>query len=346
MPRDHGRILVTIWDDPDFTNLTPGAQRLYMLLLSQRGINNAGMLPTQIRKWAKRSNHTSIADIETALNELTEARFVVSDDNTEETLVRSFIRNDGIVKQPNVLKNALRCAEAIESPALRAVLADELRRLGRDDANTVADRISSETGSENSAELHAVPNPSETLPKPFRNPAGRGKGRGLSHVPAFSSLKDDACAREEADIQAEMTAALNQPGRAVPIDGHKLVRSVIPDSEVRAVKFELALQANAMLHQQPPVAEDDIRAALELWLTKPGLGPKALPSLVSTILRTRNQAAAKTTYLPPGQRPLTNREQAHIDLERMKDHPNPEILAQYGLTPTTRLKELPGAAAS
>jgi hypothetical protein len=347
VPRDHGRILVSIWDDDDFINLTPGAQRLYMLLLSQRGINNAGMLPTQIRKWAKRSAHTSIEDVETALAELIEARFVYVDDETEETLIRSFIRNDGIAKQPNVLKNALRCAEAVESPILRAVLADELRRLGRGDAAAVADRII--------PTADTVPSPSGTLSEPFENPssnpAGRGKGRGETHLLDNSSLKDDtrARAREAAEteaIDAEIAEAINRPGRPVPLDGHKLVRAVIPLSEPGSIRIALAIEANAMLHQAEPISPEDIRAGLELWLSKPELGPKTLPSLVSTIKRQRNKPATNGAYLPPDQRPLTKREQAHIELELMKDNPNPDVLRQFGIDPTTRLKALPGAAAS
>ncbi|MBF6393856.1 hypothetical protein IU443_28415 [Nocardia farcinica] len=112
-----------------------------------------------------------------------------------------------------------------------------------------------------------------------------------------ASPVSDARAREAADVDLE--AALAKPGPVVDIDGRKLVRSVIPDSEPAAVRTELALQASAMLRQDPPIPAEDIRAGLKLWLSKPELGPRSLPSLVSTISRGRNAPAAASTPSGP-----------------------------------------------
>jgi hypothetical protein len=315
MPRDHGRILVTIWDDPDFVDLTPEAQRLYMLLLSQRGINNAGMLPTQIGKWAKRSRHTTVADIEAALEELIDTRFVLCDGDTEETLVRSFVRNDGITKNANVFKNALACAEAIESPFLRAALADELRRLGRGDATEVADRMSPVGTAENERTGTPFERRSDAVP----TPAGKGKGKGLSHLLDNSSFSDDARERRQPKRKPAAPAdPLDKPGPIVPIDGRKLVRSVIPDTEPSAVRTELALQAAAMLRQQPPIPSEDIRAGLELWLTKPDLGPRTLPSLVSTIQRGRNRSNAAPVAAPREAASDRKRREQHAVFEQLR----------------------------
>lgn len=129
MPRDHGRILCSIWRDPSFKARSPEAQRLFMLLVSQDTINNAGVLPLTVVKWANCSAGTTVDDVQTALEELCTYRFTVVDSDTQECLVRSLIRNDGVLKQPNVLRNALREAERVESPQLRRVLAAELRRV-------------------------------------------------------------------------------------------------------------------------------------------------------------------------------------------------------------------------
>ncbi|TCO47324.1 hypothetical protein [Actinocrispum wychmicini] len=129
MARDHARIDVSIWDDPDFLELSCQAQRLYFLLLSQRELSYSGLLPMRLRRWASRSRSTTVEAITAALAELDAARFVVCDHDAEEVLIRSLIRNDGIYKQPNVLAGALREAFLITSPVLRAALASELRRL-------------------------------------------------------------------------------------------------------------------------------------------------------------------------------------------------------------------------
>lgn len=277
MPRDHGRILVTIWDDPDFVALTPNAQRLYMLLLSQRGINNAGMLPTQVRKWAKRSDHTTVADIENGLAELIDARFVLCDDETEETLVRSFVRNDGITKNANVFKNALACAEAIESPALRTVLADELRRLGRDDAAEVADRMSPRSDE--------VPTPFERRSDAVPTPAGKGRGKGVSHVPA-NSTSFHTRERERPAFD------LDQPrGPKVDPTGWKLVNSKC-GHVTQSTKVGLANEIAAMLKQG--INPEHVAAGLDKWLTK-SLHPNQLPHLVSDVILAAGRSTAAPT---------------------------------------------------
>ena len=206
MAREHGRILSRIWRDQDFRALSVGAQRMYMMLLSQPTVNNAGILPLQIGKLTKGCDSTTEADVWIALSELAHGGFAYVDDDSEEIFIRSYIRNDGVLKQPNILKNALRCASAIESGYLRAAMAIELRRLGRDDANSRADELDpSGTAVDDFRQAHArvleaLVNPFETLSEPFPgsegfrnpspNPAGRGRGRGES--PVGSSLRSNA----------------------------------------------------------------------------------------------------------------------------------------------------------
>lgn len=205
MPRDHGRILSSIWRDPDFRRLQPEPQRLYLLLLSQPNVNNAGVLPLQVGKWAKGCESTTEEEILRSLQALSRADFAYFDDDSEETFIRSYIRNDGILKQPNILKNALRCSEAVESAYLRAAIAIELRRLGRVDADSTADSMDPNgTAEDDFSKAHgshceSFPNPSETLSdietlsEPLSNPAGKGKGKGKgeSLVPEYSLSKDE-----------------------------------------------------------------------------------------------------------------------------------------------------------
>lgn len=141
MAREHARILTRIWDDPDFCGLPMHQQRLYFLLLSRRNMVSCGVLPLQVRKWAKGAKDTSEEDIVKTLAELEAGRYVFVDEDTEEVLVRTLIRNDGVLKVPNVFKAALKAALNIESPKLREVLAGELRKIGRGDADEVAQEL-------------------------------------------------------------------------------------------------------------------------------------------------------------------------------------------------------------
>lgn len=146
MPRNHGRILCRIWTDPKFLARSESAQRMYMLLLSQPTVNNAGVQPLLIGKWARKGPTGDEQDVRKALGELEEHGYIFVDLETEELLIRSFIRNDGGMKHRYIMKNALGCAEAVESPTLRRVLAHELRRLDRNDSRETAEKIEAELG--------------------------------------------------------------------------------------------------------------------------------------------------------------------------------------------------------
>lgn len=221
MPRDHGRILVTIWNDPQFRALTGNAQRLYMLLISQKNMDHAGLIPLQINKWSRCSDHTTVEEIESGLRELALSHFAYFDEVTEEALVRTLIRNDGVLKQKNIFKNAMRCARAIESQYLRDAMALEIRKIDvpadrEEFEKTVAELDTAGIEERFEAAHHALtepfrnpsvtppedfPNPSErpadsypsgTLREPLGNPSGSlgGGGGGESHLSTKSSFKE------------------------------------------------------------------------------------------------------------------------------------------------------------
>lgn len=129
MARSHAAIYNRIWADPAWRALDVDAQHLYILLISQPQMNLAGVLPMQLRKWASCVAGWDIADVAKALDRLRDDRFILVDEDTEEVMVRTLIRNDGAYKIPNVLKSLLLAAEGTQAPALRRELAIELGRL-------------------------------------------------------------------------------------------------------------------------------------------------------------------------------------------------------------------------
>ena len=129
MARDHARLYVHIWTDPDFIELSAVAKLIYLQLLSQPKLAYSGVLDLAAKRWARSHPDLDVPTVRAALSELDAARFLVVDQETEEVLVRSFIRRDELWKQPNMLRGALRVAFDIVSPILRAALARELRRL-------------------------------------------------------------------------------------------------------------------------------------------------------------------------------------------------------------------------
>ena len=182
MARNHGQILCSIWSDRDFTGLTVEEQRMYFVLLSQRLLNHAGVVPMTLQKWANLSPDTTADDVLRWLEGLARKRYVVFDPATEELLVRSLIRNDGVAKQPQVLKAALRVALEVDSPLIRWALAEELRKLDSEQASRTADALCPK-GSPTPPEPFGQPLV-DTLPEGFAKGGrdSRGKGEGETSV--------------------------------------------------------------------------------------------------------------------------------------------------------------------
>src|SRR5690348_2370174 len=129
MARSFAAVFHRIWADPEWRALDVDAQHLYLLLISQDNLNLAGVLPLQIRKWSKCVHGWDEKVVADALDRLRADHFVVLDDDTEEVLVRTFVRNSGAYKTPGMLTSILKFAESIHSPGLRRVLAVELGKL-------------------------------------------------------------------------------------------------------------------------------------------------------------------------------------------------------------------------
>lgn len=65
--------------------------------------------------------------------------------------------------------------------------------------------------------------------------------------------------------------------------GADLVREIIPREHPAAVQTALRLRASELINTGTP--KPTVAAALRLWLTKPNLGPSALPALVSEVIK-------------------------------------------------------------
>lgn len=133
MARDHARIQVALWSDPDFRTLSCDAQRMYLVLLSQPRLSYCGSLDYLPTRLAVLAVDESPEDVETAIKTLEGSRYVVVDRDTHELLVRTFVRHDGLLGSPNVTKAMLKDRACLLSEPLRNVLDDELRRAYRDD---------------------------------------------------------------------------------------------------------------------------------------------------------------------------------------------------------------------
>lgn len=207
MPRSHAVIQFDIWRNPDYRALPQSAQWTYLLLLSQRDVTHAGVLPLMPERWSKGCGSVSSDAIRADLATLEAARFAFVDYETEEVLVRSFMRNDGVYKQPNLMLSAARSVALVESEKLRSVLAFEFRRilpeLRQEKSRVAVSEILADLGPATNvtsistppapaAEPEPEPEPEpfpEPFPEPLGDPSGEGEGEGLVVTITESSTK-------------------------------------------------------------------------------------------------------------------------------------------------------------
>lgn len=129
MAREHARIQTAIWLDDDFLDLTVEAQHLYLVLTTQMTLSFCGVTTWHPGRISQLATGWTVAKVEAAAEELSTNQYIVIDEMTGEVLVRSFIRNDGLLTSPNITKAMYRTYAEIGSRTIRAVVAHELKRL-------------------------------------------------------------------------------------------------------------------------------------------------------------------------------------------------------------------------
>lgn len=129
MPRERATINVDIWSDADFRNLTAPAQSLYFKLTSHPKLDYCGCVEFHPGRLAAMSKEQTTGDVMIAAQELSDTWFCVFDQSTDEVMVRSFLRHDGLMRQPRLAVSAAKAYGAIASNKIRAVVVHELQRL-------------------------------------------------------------------------------------------------------------------------------------------------------------------------------------------------------------------------
>lgn len=143
MAREYAKILTRIWADSDFKRLSAEAQRLYFQVISQPDISMAGVVTLAEKRWSLQVADCDEEHIVAALHELEGRRFLVVDRETQEVLVRSFVRSDECWKSPTSMKGVDSAVRAVLSDGLKAVLRDEILRI---DLSKLPDKVSEKTG--------------------------------------------------------------------------------------------------------------------------------------------------------------------------------------------------------
>lgn len=129
MARDHTRINLDIWGDDEFRDLPVDAQALYWTLWTSPDRTYCGAHEWRPGKLAQRAGDWTVPRILAAGAVLSARLFLIVDDTTEECLIRSWIKHDGLWKIPNMAVTMANARASVGSNVLRGVIVHEVKKL-------------------------------------------------------------------------------------------------------------------------------------------------------------------------------------------------------------------------
>lgn len=219
MPRDRANIRTDIWGDSDWRQLSFGAQWLYNYVLTHGTLNAVGVADWRPARAQGVAAGLTRPILNAFVRELTDAFFLVLDEHTEEVLVRSFFRHDGILTNPNMLATIKRDFAAVSSPLLLGVIAHEANRLRTEYPDGITKKFNPWDRSELTtllksnqvdARVHALSQPAEDMPPtlfeedtpsdtPSGTPSPRGSGRGSGTTTSTATTTKEPLSPASAD---------------------------------------------------------------------------------------------------------------------------------------------------
>lgn len=291
MARTEARILVSIWTDPDFRALSPNAQWAYVFLLSQPDLAHSGVLPLRVRRWAGAANGMTVTTLAESLRELERARFIIADRETEELMIRTFIRGDGVFRQPNLLRAARKHLAEVASPTLLSEIDVELRRC----IPLADDKAKAEL-------VGMVDDLAQRLPKaspnPSANPSPEASAMPLGErgvVTEVEMVSPSSFPLDPSPLPPSAAVALRDEPTAQTIVA-EWIRS-LPGKAPDRIKGQIARHVKALLSEG--FDPDKVREGLAAWQEHGESAPSVLPSFVHQVTNGRSRAS------PNGHRPST-----------------------------------------
>ena len=129
MAREHSRVNITIWQDPEWRQLPAPAQHLYLTLWTHPGLSYCGVVDWRPGRIAAMSGGTTTEQINESADCLQARLFIVVDEDTEECLIRSWARFDGLLKQPRMAVSYANAYAEVASNDLRGVIVHETKKI-------------------------------------------------------------------------------------------------------------------------------------------------------------------------------------------------------------------------
>ena len=127
--RQYALIHRAILDDPSWRCLTRSQQNLYLQLLLKLSTNLCGIVDWRPKKLAVNASDMTVETIEADAVVLEKKLYIVRDEDTDEVLIRSFLRNDAPLKSSKTAIAVRSSYTDTASSKLRGVIVFELQRL-------------------------------------------------------------------------------------------------------------------------------------------------------------------------------------------------------------------------
>lgn len=229
------------------------------------------------------------------------------DEETEEVFVRSLIRNDGIWKQPNLLKNAREAASLVESPEILAALLRELMRIPVEE---------SESGQVRKVIADFIADLEKTCPNPPANPSPKGSD-SPSADPSLGDRGSNGDVVKGSPNPSPRGPAAPAHLRAVRDTDPRLLGNRLLDEHIqsssprppRKVLQQTGAQIDDLVGEGIPA--DDIRAGLKMLRSRTDLGPGVLPNLVHQARTASPGGEQGAAFARPGRRSGSNVHHEH-----------------------------------
>jgi len=137
MAREKASINLDIWGDASFRELTDPAQSLYFKL-STGALDYCGVGIFHPGRLAAKTKEQTADQVILAAQELSDSFWCVFDQETDEVMVRGYLRHDGVLKQPRLAVSAALAYASIASNKIRAVVVYEVQRFKRENPDLSA----------------------------------------------------------------------------------------------------------------------------------------------------------------------------------------------------------------
>lgn len=133
MAREHARIWLDINSDDEFEKLPFDAQCLYArVILTLDDLSYCGVADWRPKRLVTKAPDLTYERIVAAAQALEAGRYCLFDLDTEQVLVRSYIRRDELLRNPKMAAATVKAFPGIASKMLRAAVVDEIHRIHRE----------------------------------------------------------------------------------------------------------------------------------------------------------------------------------------------------------------------